>query len=822
MNGIAKIVLCSCLLGASQHAVAQNDYFVKGVLVDSLLNESEPYATVRIFPAGNSEKPLKVGVTDNDGKFKEALPKPGEYRLTISSLGKQTVDRRFSVSAAVRTADLDTLYTAESSVVLKGVDVVALKPLVKAEIDKISYSVKDDPDAQTNTALEMLRKVPMVTVDGEDNIQLNGSSSFKVYVNGKPNTLMSNNPKEVLRSLPASSIKSIEVITDPGAKYDAEGVGGILNIVTTDMKMQGYNVSLGTGVTNRDVNAYGYGTVQYGKFTMSVNYSYNHQMPTDSYSTSLRENFTSDDSRYLSTLGTNDTKGNFQFANIQGSYEMDTLNLLTFSLNLFDGKYNTDGSTLTKMEDVQRNPIYSYNMLTDTRMEFGNVGVDVDYQHSFKRKGEYLTVSYKFNNSPNNSETLSDYSDLTDVPFTLTDQYFDKRAHTMEHTGQVDYVNPITDMHYVDAGLKYIFRQNASDSKYYDILGDGTRTENQAMSSDYDQRQSIVAVYADYQLKWKKLGFKAGVRYEHTFTDVAYALTPERNFDAGFDDVVPSANLAYMITPASNLKLNYNMRINRPGIWYLNPFRDTSNPNVVSYGNPDLESEKSHNVSLTYGSFSAKFNINATLSYMFVNNGIEGYSFMNGDIMESTFRNVGKTKKARLSLWANWNPSVKTRLSVNASSSYADFRSVELNAENSGFDANGFVNFQQTLPWDLNLSVFGGGGSPRVMLQGKSGSYYYYGASLSKGFLKEKRLNVSLHASNFFSDKMSYKNETITDTFRNITTVDYSTMRYGISISWRFGDLKAQVKQTARSITNDDVKAGGDQQQGGGAPQGGK
>ena len=455
-------------------------------------------------------------------------------------------------------------------------------------------------------------------------------------------------------------------------------------------------------------------------------------------------------------------------------------------------------------------------------MEFGNVGVDVDYQHSFKRKGEYLTVSYKFNNSPNNSETLSDYSDLTDVPFTLTDQYFDKRAHTMEHTGQVDYVNPITDMHYVDAGLKYIFRQNASDSKYYDILGDGTRTENQAMSSDYDQRQSIAAVYADYQLKWKKLGFKAGVRYEHTFTDVAYALTPERNFDAGFDDVVPSANLAYMITPASNLKLNYNMRINRPGIWYLNPFRDTSNPNVVSYGNPDLESEKSHNVSLTYGSFSAKFNINATLSYMFVNNGIEGYSFMNGDIMESTFRNVGKTKKARLSLWANWNPSVKTRLSVNASSSYADFRSVELNAENSGFDANGFVNFQQTLPWDLNLSVFGGGGSPRVMLQGKSGSYYYYGASLSKGFLKEKRLNVSLHASNFFSDKMSYKNETITDTFRNITTVDYSTMRYGISISWRFGDLKAQVKQTARSITNDDVKAGGDQQQGGGAPQGGK
>lgn len=154
------------------------------------------------------------------------------------------MERKFTLSASQKQVDLGTLYTAEASEMLKGVEVVAQKPLVKAEIDKISYSVEDDPDSKTNTTLEMLRKVPLVTVDGEDNIQVNGSSNFKVHVNGKPNTLMSNNPKEVLRSLPANSVKSIEVITEPGAKYDAEGIGGILNIITDDARMQGYNVTV--------------------------------------------------------------------------------------------------------------------------------------------------------------------------------------------------------------------------------------------------------------------------------------------------------------------------------------------------------------------------------------------------------------------------------------------------------------------------------------------------------------------------------------------------------------------------------------------------
>lgn len=790
-------------------------FAVKGTLVDSLTHESEPYATIRITLDKSPEKPVRMNVTDDKGKFQEKLPQTGKYTLQITSVGKRTVIRHFTITDSKRVADLGTLYTGDDTQMLKGVEVVAQKPLVKAEIDKISYSIEDDPDSKTNTTLEMLRKVPLVSVDGEDNIQVNGSSNFKVHVNGKPNTLMSNNPKEVLRSLPANSVKSIEVITEPGAKYDAEGIGGILNIITTDAKMQGYNVTLGANANNMGVSGYAYGTVQVGKFTLTGNYSYNHQDQPRSLSKSGREDFTSTDYRHLLTQGSSKSTGDFQFGNIEGSYEIDSLNLITFSANVFGGKFDTHGDSRTVMSDNDWKERYSYQTLNRSISQFGNIGINADYQHSFKRKGEYLTLSYKFNNSPNNNEADTDYDEMKDVPFNLLHQYFDNDAHTAEHTAQIDYVNPLNDMHYIDAGMKYIFRENYSDSQYFLENAEGEMEASQDLSSKYQQGQHILAAYADYQLKWKKFGAKAGVRYEHTFMDVEYDYMPERNFKAGFDDVVPTLNLSYMLGTSASLRANYNMRINRPGIWYLNPFRDTSNPTSISYGNPDLDTEKAHILGMTFNSFSAKFSLNANLTYTFTNNGIERYSFMNNGVQENTYGNVGKSQRTRLALWMNWNPGSTTRLSLNTSGSYSDYQSKELNSYNSGFSGDVFANVQQTIPWELRLSLYGGGSTPYVSLQGKGSSFYYYGINLSRSFLKEKRLNISLFASNLFQKYTSHSSETWAETFRSWSNNSYPSRRYGISISWRFGELKTQVKKTQRSITNDDVKAGGDNQAGG-------
>ncbi len=814
IKGVCFLLVCLCTIMAYGQKQALN-YSVKGVFADSLTHEKEAYATVRVSFYQTPGKLIKAAITDDNGQFDIKLAHPGNYIVSFTSVGKRTITKGITLTSNKPHHNFGIVYTSDEAEMLKGIEVVAQKPLVKAEIDKIAYSVEDDPDSKTNTTLEMLRKIPLVTVDGEDNIKVNGSESFKVHVNGKPNTLMSNNPKEVLQSLPANSIKSIEVITEPGAKYDAEGIGGILNIITVGTKMEGYNVTLGTNVSNKGIGANGYGTVQVGKLTIAGNYAYTYFDNPKGYNESGREDFTSDAFKYLNTSGWSDNTGNYQFGNLEASYEIDSLNLVTLSANLYGGMFKGDGESVTSMQNKLFEDAYSYKTLRNSKNSYHNLNVNLDYQHSFRKKGEYLTVSYKYNYSPNGSKSRSEYVDTIGVPFDLNNQFYNNDAHTSEHTGQIDYVNPLNRHHYIDAGMKYILRTNESDSKFFMLQPDGSMTQDLGQSNNFDQGQNILAAYADYQLKWKKLGFKAGVRYEHTFMDVKYKLTPERNFDADFNDIVPAVNIAYMFTPSTSLRANYNMRINRPSIWYLNPFRDTSNPTMIKYGNPDLDTEKAHLVGLTYSTFSAKFSANIGLNYMFTNNGIEGYSFMNDGILEQTYRNAGKKQMTRLSVWMNWNPGRTTRLSVNLDGSYADFKSNLLNTRNSGFAGNFFANAQQTLPWDLRLSLYGGGSTRSVSLQGEGPSYNYYGVSLSKSFLKEKRLNVSISGSNMFNKYRTYDSETVTDTFRSWNYNKSHAMKYGISVSWRFGDLKARVKETVRSINNDDVKAGGTTGEGG-------
>ena len=799
---------------------SQSSYSVKGVLVDSLTHDGEPYATIRIALSEEPTKPVRLAVTSDNGKFNEKLNQPGNYIISFSSVGKNTVQRTFTLSETTKAKDLGTILISEANEMLKGVEVVAQKPLVKAEVDKVTYSIEDDPDSKTNSTLEMLRKVPLVTVDGEENIQVNGSSNFKVHVNGKPNSMMSNNPKEVLKSLPANSVKSIEVITDPGAKYDAEGIGGILNIITYGGGMQGYTISLNAGVSNRGANAGAYGTVQVGKFTVTGNYSYNHNDNPQSYTYSGREDYTSDDYKYMNYESPWKNKGDFQFGSMEGSYEIDTLNLVTFSMQMFGGDFKSHGTSITEMLNAQREHAYSYHTVNQNKSGWSSIGANFDYQRSFKKKGEYLTFSYRYSGSPDNSEAYTEYEDIKDYPYDMSflrNQYYDNDARTDEHTFQLDYTNPISNMHNIDFGAKYILRNNKSDSRYYKDY-DGEYLEDEDLTDEFKQTQNILAAYGDYKLKWKKIGAKVGVRYEHTFMDVEYAKMAEKNFNAGFDDIVPSFSFSYQMGPTKTIRANYNMRISRPGIWYLNPFKDTSNPTSISYGNPDLETEKSHSLGLNFSSFSAKFNINASLNYSFVNNGIERYSFMNNGVMESTYGNIGHTQRTSLSMWVNWNPGNKTRLSLNASGVYSDFKSNEpyLQHRNSGFYGNLFLNAQQTLPWELRFSLYGGGSTPYISLQGKGSSNLYYGFSLSRSFLKEKRLTVSVNTSNLFHKYMSYKSETITDTFRSWSEVKNEQRSFGLNISWRFGELKAQVKKTARSINNDDVKSGGNANSGGG------
>jgi hypothetical protein len=232
------------IVGISTYAQTTTGIIVRGQVVDSLSQEAIPFATVMIYNEQQKTTPVTVGATDDKGFFQLGLKKPGAYSLSVEFLGKNKVFKSFTVESG-QNLDMGKISMSDNTNQLKEVTITAQRPLVKVDLDKITYSMDQDPESKTNNLLEMLKKVPMVTVDGEENIQVKGSSNFKYYINGKPSNMLSNNPKDVLRSIPANTVKNIEVITEPGAKYDAEGVAGIINIVLQGQSsLGGYTVSV--------------------------------------------------------------------------------------------------------------------------------------------------------------------------------------------------------------------------------------------------------------------------------------------------------------------------------------------------------------------------------------------------------------------------------------------------------------------------------------------------------------------------------------------------------------------------------------------------
>lgn len=837
MKGLlrVKLVTLLILLTCTQLLTAQQkestSFQIQGILLDSITRQGEPYATIKVARKESPQKAVKMLVSDMNGKFKERVPGSGSFLLTITSVGRTTITRPFTASQGEKLIDFGTMLVSDASNELGQIEVVAQKPLVKADVDKIEYNIQDDPDSQSNSLLEMLRKVPLVTVDGEDNIKVNGSSSFKVYVNGRPNNMMSNNPTEVLKSMPANSIKHIEVITNPGPKYDAEGVGGILNIVTVGSGMEGYTATFSGNVSNNGGGGSLFSTVQKGKLTVSARYNYDYSKQPKSHSggtrTTLPERLTEHSS---DVLYENSNKGNHRFhaGSLEASYEIDTLRLVSMSFGLWGGGYRGDRDGHQLGSHPSLGELYEYATVGRTKNSWFSIDGGIDYQRLFHTKNRMLTFSYKINTNPSTSDDYTDYVNKTAVPewedfiHRLTNLHTDGKQHTTEHTFQVDYTTPIGKLHTIEGGVKYILRDNAADNDRYEQTSDSPEADyafDEEYSSHYKHQNDILAAYLGYGLKWKKLSGRLGLRYEFTHQEVKYLLGKGEDFQKDFNDLVPSASIGYQLTDLSNLRLGYNMRIYRPGIWYLNPYLDDSNPSNLSQGNPNLNSEKSHNLNLSYSNFTQKFNLNVGIHYSFTNNSIEHVNTLMQDteipglqnptgkeVLYSTYYNMGKNRTVGLNGYVNWNATSNTRLYLNINGSYVYIKGAE-NLKNDGWTMFAFGGIQQTLPKDWRISLNLMGQTPWIMLQGKGSRFFDYSLSVNKSFLK-KRLTLSAYASNFFKKYKRNSSHLEDVNFVQNSYNRYTRQRFGFSISYRIGELKASVKKATRSISNDDVKGG--------------
>ena len=796
-----RILFAVIVMMMSSVTMAQTT--VKGMLMDETLGESEPFATVRVFKAGKSEKPVAMFLTDENGQFSQEVKGKGKFDIVFSSIGKEDLKKSVELGGK-GILNLDTLYIKESATMLKGVEIVAQKPLVKMEVDKMSYNVAEDEDSKSNTVLDMLRKVPMVTVDGQDNITVNGSSSFKVYVDGMPNVMFSSNPSMVFKSMPATAVKSIEVVTNPGAKYDAEGAAGILNIVMNKQNpqaaqsMNGYNGTVRASVGTKQLGGSVFINGQQGKLSYSANVmtSYNKPGSTETETEQLQNNGNSQ----LMT-STNNVKTPFVMGSLTLGYQIDSMSVLNLTAQVNSMSMKSNGTSTTTIGGQGSD--FSYGSTTDMKNSRTAFNGSIDYQRFFNQDHtKSLALTYQLNYSPAKTEMTNNFNSTSDY-IDLTDRYSDSKNNTTSHTFQVDYTTPIGKGQTLSLGGKLQLHDATADSKYY-LKG----VYDPTSSSDYEYKNSILAGYGEYAGNFNKLGVKAGLRYEYTWQDVEYHLGNGEDFKKTYGNLVPTASLQYTLSQGSNLGLTYNMRISRPGISYLNPYVDKSNPIALSYGNPELDVEKSHNFSLVYNLFNPKLMVNLNLHHNFMDNAIAQYSFYDSNnLLNTTYGNVVKSHQTGLSGYVNYLVTKNTRLFFNGGLNYTDMRSDVLAQSNSGWTANAMIGLQQTLPWDLKLSAFAITSTKSYSLQGWNGGFNLLTGSLSKSLLKDKlTLSVSGVVGLNKGGKLNIESYSSGKDFTSHTNVKVPIYGVTFTVSYTFGNSKIRAKQHTNRVQDDFIE----------------
>lgn len=820
-NSFIALVLC---LLCSAAANAQMSVCFS---LNDAQGESVPYATVYIYNVNDTSKVVASGVTDVNGNFDQAIKCAGNYKVKATFVGMEAAQTTFGVSAKEPQADLGTLVMGASGKTLKAVEVTAQRQLVKTEIDRLAYDVQADADSKTNTVLEMLKKVPLVSVDGQDEIRVKGSTSFKIYRNGHPDPSLGTNAKDVLKAIPASMIKRIEVITDPGAKYDAEGTNAILNIVMLDnSQIKGVTGTLSLGTDNYvDLNAGANVTTQINKVVANINYGYFRQ--SKHRSNNVSEHFThyNDTGNELTLSNVSRANANVHYGDLSASWEPDTLNLLTASAGGYYYDYAGTGLNHINMVNPSGETIMGYRINGVTPgSSYYDLHGRADFQHKTHNPGETLTLSYMVTSSRNKQDIYSQYVDVVGSPLPYNEMYNLSKEKFTEHTFQFDWTRPFARYHKIETGLKYIDRLNKSDNQ--NVYINNTETINNDIthySLPFDHTTQVGAAYLSYSFQRGKWATRAGLRYEFSHLEAKFPNGGEDNFHRNLSDWVPNAAIEYKPNWFNSYKLSFSTSIQRPGINYLNP-GIKEDPTSITFGNSQLASARSYNLSFTYMRIGAKLTFNISPSYSWSNNQVLAVNYLEDGRMVSTYDNglMGSTLGANAFL--QWTMSSKTSVMLNGNVYYNQMESEQLNLKNDGVSAFVYAQLTQALPWQLRLSAGGGFWySGLTDLYGYRKGSGFYNLSLQRSFLKEGRLTVQLQASNFLSGKFTTMKSFITQGDYTGHNVDsWPTRSFGIRVSYRFGSLKATVKKTNTTITNNDIVGGsnmGNSSQDGGSQQ---
>jgi hypothetical protein len=800
MKKFILTAICGCITSfAFSQAPATG--LLKGLVTDSATHKPLSYITLSLKDS-TLQQTIKSGLTKTDGSFELSQLPLKTYRLLLVAIGYQT--KTIVVPAFdSKVIDLGNIKLAATSSELKAVGVTAARPLVKQEIDRLSYDVQADPDSKALTAMDMMRRVPLLTVDGDDNIQLQGSGSYRIFINGKPSALLASSPKDVLRTMPANTIQKIEVITTPPSKYDSEGLAGIINIITFKTTANGYNGTLSTRYSYPyGPSLSGTGTVKSNKFGASAFFGIGRQTITRVTAENFRQTFNPLQPGTVNSLFTQQVDmangGNYAYGGSEMSYEIDTLNLLTANVNYSRGVFKQEYTRNTQFSNAAINQ--SYLLLSNGGNNWAGIDAGINYQLGFKRKKEQLlTLSYRYSYYLNGQN--ADILAVNRVNYNNPDYDQQNDAGAKEHTIQLDYVHPVKQLT-IEGGTKAILRSNFSEASGRLLLAQGY-TNDPARRNDFDYSQDVYSIYNSYQLKTAKWTFKAGARLEHTRINANF-ITNNTPLVMNYTNAVPSLSAMRTLPNNQSLVFGYTTRLERPYIQQLNPFIDRTNVQYISTGNPNLRPVTSQLLEVTHTK-TGKGTLSNKLSYMYTGNSIVPVLSVVNDTSRNTYANAGNVKILRWNISGNYAITNKLNLNFNSGLFYVWVEGPYNGRfySNQGIRTNTFANatYKPSDTWSFGAS--GGYNRRYILLQGSSNDYVYSSISTSKTFLN-KKATITAVVNNPYQKNYAFTQYSDTPDFYQSNTSNQIYRTFNISFSYKFGRLSSDIKKNQRNINNDD------------------
>jgi outer membrane receptor protein involved in Fe transport len=792
-----------------------------GSLKDSVLEEPLPYASLLLQSTNGYNEGKNA---DSLGHFEFKNLPEGSYQFSAFYVGYPKLEKTISITpSSPQRIALGNLYM-EGNNMLKAVKIVDFRDLIEQRPDGIVYLADKDPSNAGTTAEELLRKVPMLTVDMDGNVQMRGNGNIKVLIDGKPSTIIAASVSDALKQIPSDNIKSVEVISSPGAKYDAEGTAGVINIITKKNIIKGISGSVYSGLKYRfkqqDINGHGGFNLNYrnNKFGLAAHMGGGHWSNL-SESNSARTSYpgSANESALIQSVK-NEGGGTFYWGGLSADYEFDSLNTVQAGFNLNPGNWKTD------MDQHTSYPGKNIDYNRDISMESPRSGysANASYNRKFKnnpkRTLDILTL-YSVNNTDNNYN-LVQQDNLTGI-----ENYKEKnknKAENKEFAAQVDYAQPLKKhQQKIETGLKYINRNVGSDYEFYNwSAGSGDDfTLDPARTNALNYVQQVAAAYGQFSSALtKSLSAIAGLRYE--YTNIQGALRDNGGkFTSDFNNLLPSAILSWDLKHFNKLKLSYDERIQRPSIEYINPYIDYSDPYNIKQGNPRLEPELTHNIELGFSTMKGHTSLNLSGFYRNTNNAIEAITEVGSDgVSRTTYGNIARNNSVGINAFGATSLFNRWMINVNGNVYYKNLYSPSLAIRNDGFEYDFHVFSTVKVSEKFSVDGFVMYRGNQVMLQGSQDGFYYYRLGVKETILKGKG-TITLSAENFFTPSLkinadyAYQNTV----YHNETNSFYRGVRIGFN--YRFGKMKFSAPK--KTIENNDLKQGQDQQQGVGNQMGG-